>query len=201
MVKYAGIDLAGSPRNPSGVAILDSTDTISMVFIGILHNDDEIIELLTRFKPVVVAIDAPLSHSRGYREVDRLLLRHNYRVLPPGWRGMSMLVDRALTLVRSLTSMGIKVIETHPRSALKSSGCRSPSELAERIGLSFEKRLSRDEEDALVASVVAYGHDHGYTVVFRATDGEIILLKPICTGNLSLMQHANLLNDSTSYVV
>jgi len=201
MVKYAGIDLAGSPRNPSGVAILDSTDTISMAFIGILHSDDEIIELLARFKPVVVAIDAPLSHSRGYREVDRLLLRRNYRVLPPSWRGMSMLVDRALTLVRSLTSMGIRVIETHPKSALKSSGCRSPNELAERIGLSFEERLSRDEEDALVASIVAYGHDRGYTVVFRAADGEVTLLKPICMDNLSPKHHTSLLNDSTSYVV
>ncbi|MEM0342439.1 MAG: DUF429 domain-containing protein [Desulfurococcus sp.] len=180
MVIYAGIDLAGSPRNPTGVALIKHNGGARIVFIGVLYSDGEIIDLLGVFKPNIVALDAPLTPGHGYREVDLLLLNNGYRVLPPGWRGMRLLYERAVRLTRILCNMGIKVVETHPRSALKSSGCRNIYELVGKLSLPARTGLTRDEEDALIASIVAMEYARGEAVSFKAPDGEIFLLKPLC---------------------
>ena len=177
MVRVAGIDLAGSPRNPSGVCILFNT---RIDFLGVLYSDEEIVSLILSMKPRIAAIDAPLAHSPGYREVDREMIRHGYRVLPPGWRSMKMLVTRALLIKEKLEENGIKVIETHPRSALKSSSCSSIDELLAIHGISFEKRVSRDEFDAIIAALVAYHYELGDVEVVEACDGKIYLLPRIC---------------------
>ncbi|MEL9909397.1 MAG: hypothetical protein QXP97_06980 [Desulfurococcus sp.] len=49
MVIYAGIDLAGSPRNPTGIALIKHNGGARIVFIGVLYSDGEIIDLLGLF--------------------------------------------------------------------------------------------------------------------------------------------------------
>lgn len=178
MVRVAGIDLAGSTHNPSGVCILSNT---RIDFLGVLYSDEEIVSLILSAKPRTAAIDAPLTHSRGYREVDREMIKHGYRVLPPGWRGMKMLVSRAILIKEKLEENSIKVIETHPRSALKSSNCNSVDRLLSMYGISFEKkRISRDELDAVIAALVAHHYELGDVEVVEAYDGKIYLLPRIC---------------------
>ncbi|MBS7634583.1 hypothetical protein KEJ34_03685 [Candidatus Bathyarchaeota archaeon] len=61
------------------------------------------------------------SPAPVFRDVDRRAIREGYRVLPPRLGAMRMLMIRAWRLYEMLSSNGVKVIETHPYSALKSS--------------------------------------------------------------------------------
>ncbi len=173
----AGIDPAATSRRPSGVAVISNT---TLLFIGKAYYDQEIIDIMRSTKPVVVAIDAPLSPSDKYREVDLLMKRSGYPVLPPGWKTMRLLVIRGMKLRETLQRYGIAVIETHPKSALKSSRCSSPDELFSRTGINPGKRLTRDEEDALIAALVAKYYVEGKARSISAVDGVIYLLPEIC---------------------
>ncbi len=178
MVIVAGLDLRARSDKPTGIAFLKDN---KLVFVSKTYTDEEIIALLTRYKPLVVALDAPLSHANGFREVDKKMIRQGYRVLPPGWKSMKMLVSRALRIKALLSDKGIYVIETHPRSSLKSSGC-SIEELLGMVGIEKERIrcLSRDEVDAVVAALTAYYYVRGEYVSVKDVDGEIILLPRIC---------------------
>ncbi len=180
MVVVAGLDPAGSEKRPSGLAVIHGN---SLIYISRLYSDREIIGVVREYMPTVIAIDSPLSHTiHGYREVDRVMKRLGYRVLPPSWPSMRMLVTRSLRLVDAFLSMGISVIETHPLSALKSSGCRDWVELAKKLlhGFTIDRRLSRDEIDALVAALVAKTYVDGVAKAVSARDGVIYLLPKVC---------------------
>ncbi len=179
MVKVAGLDLRARQDKPSGMAFFQGK---RLIFISKAYGDEEILSLLEKYKPKIVAIDSPLSHSRGFRRVDKKMIRMGYKVLPPGWPAMRRLVSRALRLREILGRRGIVVIETHPRSSLLSSGC-SIGELMVREGLeqSLIRDLSKDEIDALIAALTAYHYVIGNYVSVKDVDGEIILLPRICS--------------------
>ncbi|NPA98365.1 MAG: DUF429 domain-containing protein [Crenarchaeota archaeon] len=179
MVIVAGLDLRARSDKPTGIAFLEDN---KLVFVSKTYTDEEIIMLINRYNPLVIAIDAPLSHAKGFREVDKKMIRQGYRVLPPGWKSMKKLVSRALRIKNLLDSKGIHVIETHPRSSLKSSGC-SIEKLLARIGIDKERirRLSRDEIDAVIAALTAYHYARGEYISVKDVDGEIILLPRICS--------------------
>ncbi|HSJ56861.1 MAG TPA: HAD-IIIA family hydrolase [Anaerolineae bacterium] len=73
---FVGLDLAWSPRNPSGLAVLDEGGQIVEVSGG-LGSDDEIVDTLARLlpgeHPGLIAIDAPLAvpNETGARPCDR----------------------------------------------------------------------------------------------------------------------------------
>jgi histidinol-phosphate phosphatase family protein len=75
-VQFIGIDLAWSPRNPSGYAAL-STDGRILESGSSLGGDDEVLALVERLvppgKPGIVAVDAPLAvpNQEGGRQADR----------------------------------------------------------------------------------------------------------------------------------
>ncbi len=179
MVVVAGVDLAAYQHRPTGVAVLSDSNVL---FIGIMHSDQEIIGLIQSYKPVAVAIDSPLAHAETYREVDILMKKHGYPVLPPGWRTMKPLVDRAVRIKKILEDNGIPVIETHPKSALRSSGCRSLDELLKNTGIEIDlkRKLTRDEADALIAAIVARFYVENNALTVSARDGVIYLLPRIC---------------------
>ncbi len=182
MVIVGGIDPSSSPKRPTGVAIV-SKDNI--LFIAKAFYDSEIIGVIKEYKPVVIAIDSPLSHSSGFRKVDIEMKKHGYPVLPPNWPAMKKLIDRSLKLVEQIRLLGVEVIETHPKSALKSSGCSSVEELVlQRYrdhGL-IEKisKCSKDEKDALIAALVALDYMESRAIVIKASDGAIYLLSKTC---------------------
>ncbi|EHP68130.1 hypothetical protein MetMK1DRAFT_00025530 [Metallosphaera yellowstonensis MK1] len=147
-----GIDLA--VKRPTAVAVLEH-DKIEVTFV---KEDEEIIFLCKNAR--LVAIDAPLSWGKGYREVDKLLIRSGFRVFPPSF--ISTLTERALRLAPKL-----RAIETHPSSSLR------------LLGWDW-RRISKikDEADAVICSMTAHFHLRGQTRSFRADDGEIVLLEP-----------------------
>jgi predicted nuclease with RNAse H fold len=179
----AGLDLAGSERRISGVAIGDPQGRILRLLEA--RGYGEILEAITRHGVRLVAVDAPLGHAEGYREVDLEARRMGFKLLPPGWRGMRMLVDRALRLRDELAGLrGVEVIETHPRSALRSAGCsyedweRCVSRYLDLGGLDTAG-LRRDVVDAVIALAVALAYLRGEAQVIRGRDGAIWLLPAV----------------------
>ncbi len=182
MVIVGGIDPSSSPKRPSGIAIV-SKDNI--LFIAKVYYDSEIIGVIKEYKPIVVAIDSPLSHNKGFRKVDIEMKKHGYPVLPPNWPAMIKLIDRSLKLVEQIRSLGVEVIETHPKSALKSSGCKSIEELVLQRYRDHElvERISnctKDEKDALIAALVALDYIESRATVIKASDETIYLLSKSC---------------------
>ena len=108
MTTVLGIDLAGSPRRPTGVAIARN-DRVRFLTA---YLDEEIVNVIVKTKPLIVAIDAPLSMPtrRGMREVDRMMHKLGYPVLPPTFPGMRALTARGMKLFRLLEEAAIRVI-------------------------------------------------------------------------------------------
>ncbi len=181
MVTVCGLDPSGSSKKPTGIAVLRDN---RIVFYGVKYNDVDIIETINSFKPTVVAIDSPLSFpTRGwFREVDRKMIRLGYRVLPPMWNSMKPLVERSIKIMKMLENNGIKVIETHPRSAIKSSNCSNWVELVEKNGIEIKGKqiTNKDIIDAIIACIVALYYVKREAVSIKASDGVIYLLPRIC---------------------
>lgn len=174
--RVAGIDLSGSSRRPTGIAIVYNG---VLVYADKLYFDDEIVDLLRNYNVCLVAIDAPLTHAKGYRRVDIRMKKRGFKVLPPGWRGMKMLVSRAIRIKAILESMGINVIETHPSSALKNTGFSDLVDAISRVisvdDWSFIDK-GKDVVDAVIAASVAWAHVFSKTEKISDVDGEIFLL-------------------------
>ncbi|BCU69158.1 DUF429 domain-containing protein [Stygiolobus caldivivus] len=150
-MKLCGIDLA--VKRPSTVGVLLG-DKIEVFEAG----DEGIVKLCEDAE--VVSIDSPLSHSKGFRDVDKQMIRNGYRVLPPSW--MKGLVDKALALSSTLRGT---VIETHPTSSLKN------------IGLDWRKfGVKKDLIDAVVCSLVSLFYKRGEAMEIKGSDGAIYLL-------------------------
>ena len=177
--RVAGLDLSGSPKRPSGVAIVYNG---VLVYADKLYFDNEIIDLLRNHNVCLVAIDAPLSHAKGYRRVDLKMKRRGFRVLPPGWRGMRMLVARAIRIRIILESIGIRVIETHPTSALKNTGLRNLFKVLSNI-INIENwdfiNKGKDVVDAVIAASVAWAYVCNKAEKISDVDGEIFLLPQV----------------------
>jgi histidinol-phosphate phosphatase family protein len=75
-VRFVGIDLAWSPRNPSGGAVLSASGDV-LASTSALGGDEQVVDFVTealpRNSPGLVAIDAPLSvpNETGSRLCDR----------------------------------------------------------------------------------------------------------------------------------
>ncbi len=178
--RVLGLDLSGSPKNPTGYAIVIDGD---LVEYGIVHSDEEIEYIVRRLRPNIVVIDAPLSLSRGFREVDKEMLKRGFKLLPPGWKGMRKLVFRALKIKNYCERRGIKVLETHPRSALKNTGLediRNALSKFVNIGEDVElEKLSKDTLDAIICATVGWAYANRKVEVISAKDGKIFLLRKV----------------------
>lgn len=148
---YCGIDLAVRRKTAVGILINNEIKIIELTI------NEEIIESCNRAK--VNAIDSPLSHHNGFRNVDRELIKRKLKVLPPSF--MKKLVERAIQLKDRLNN----VIETHPTSSMK------------LIGLNWrELHEIKDYVDAALCAMTAMAYDLGYAEEIKADDGTIYLL-------------------------
>ncbi len=181
MVIISGLDLAGLPKRCSGYVSID-IGNMKIIDMLCLYGDEEIIMRIDMDRPAVLAIDAPLMEKPMVRDVDRIAMRHGYRVLPPTLGGMSILTRRAWNLYRVFKNIGIEVIETHPKSALRSSGFGNVVELANRLGIKVNRGsiVNKDVADALVCSIVAYCYYIKECIdVISGVDGKIYIVKNI----------------------
>jgi predicted nuclease with RNAse H fold len=164
-----GIDLAGSPKRPTGICILrDLRAETSVVF-----SDDDIINFVHEIRPTLRPIDAPLSLPKGrrtihdrsgehLRECDRELLRRGIRFFPVTLGPMRMLTERGLALKKHLASMGYHAVECYPGAAQDLWGI--PRQHQDRLGLlnglnklglrGLKKTATSDELDAATAALV-----------------------------------------------
>ncbi len=174
-----GVDLSASQSRPTSICVVVEG---VLSFCDRRISTSEITSLILRFKgKIVVAIDAPLSVvDKGFRPVEKLLIRDGFKLLPLGLPGMRKLALRAIELKESLEKKGIVVIETHPSSALKSAGCARSTAvrcLRKFVVILDEAILkSRDDVDAAIAASVAWSYIIGHTRVYSASGDAIYLL-------------------------
>jgi len=141
LIRIAGIDLAGSPRRPTGFCLIEGK-TIETTTV---YGDEEILGRLKKFVPVVVAIDAPLSLPPGrkqiedqtgghFRSCDLALREKGLRFFPITLGPMRMLTARGITLKKKIQKPGCRVIEVYPGAAQDIWGL--PRAGSDKIGLS-----------------------------------------------------------------
>ena len=164
-----GIDLAGSPKRPTGICVLRNL----MAKTHVVFSNDDILDFVKEARPALVAIDAPLSLPKGRRTVhdrsgehlracDRELLRRGIRFFPVTLGPMRMLTERGLALKRTLAAMGYQAVECYPGAAQDLWGI--PRQHKDRLGLlnglrklglrGLKKSATSDELDAATAALV-----------------------------------------------
>ena len=127
--KIAGIDLTGSEKKASGLAILKG----NKVNTALIKSDDDIIKNLLDSKVELVSIDSPLSLPNGrtsvfdddpkreeigiMRACERILKRRGVNVYPALIPSMQRLTKRGIELAQKIRRIGIPVIESFPGAA------------------------------------------------------------------------------------
>ena len=123
-----GLDLAGSPRRPTGFCVLSGR----RVHVGHLYSDEDILATVATAAPQLIAIDAPLALPAGrcclsntcacagtthFRVSDHELRRLGIRFFPMTLGPMRQLTQRGMHLKVALEARGMRVIETYPGAA------------------------------------------------------------------------------------
>jgi len=181
--KVVGIDLAGAENRETGWALLQGYN----VKVLTLYSNEEILRKTLEVRPLIVAIDAPLTLPKKgkMRLADKEMKKLGCAVLPPLFPGMKMLTSRGIYLASKMQESGIKVIEVHPTSSRKILGLPVAKDVEKirhsllKLGLKGdieERRLTIHELDAIVAAFTAKLHIHGQTVkVGNKEEGYIII--------------------------
>jgi len=182
---FIGLDLSGKCMRPSGIACIN--DRMEVVDATHIRLDSEILDYIKTYKPKCVAIDAPLSmqrNGRGFRDVERKMLRDGFRLYPPLSRWMKGLTLRAIRLKGDIEKLNVKVVETHSTSSLKRigfKGTRKPHDILNFVREKFNLKVnmivnSIHVVDAIICALVALKAYHDECIVYRSFDGEIYLL-------------------------
>ena len=173
-----GLDLAGLPSNPTGFASL-----LNRKFeTGLVHSDEEIVELCSRSRSALAAIDAPLSlpASGNLRQADKLLIERGLRVFPPTFAGMKKLTARGILLADEFRERGVGVIEVHPRTSGRILfGTAERKEWLKRLrkkGLMVGRDMSEHEVDAIIAALTGWLHLTGRTEEIGTIDEGTIVI-------------------------
>lgn len=182
-MKISGLDLAAQDRNCSGYAVIDLS-SMSLAKVVCLYSDEQIVSSILSDSVELVSMDSPIVEEPRFRSVDREAIRRGFRIMSPSFKSMKKLTQRGWKLYSVLSSEGIKVIETHPSSALKSSGAGDCFKLAELLGLNLgnykQKIFNKDLRDALVSALVALCYVRGDCLLtISAEDGEIYLIRSV----------------------
>ena len=184
-----GIDLAGSPKRPTGLCVLRDLNAETHV----VFSDDDILNFVRETRPVLVPIDAPLSLPKGrrtvhdrsgehLRECDRALLRYGIRFFPVTLGPMRMLTERGLALKSRLTAMGYEAVECFPGAAQDL--WRIPRQHQDRPGLltglrklglrGLKKTATSDELDAATAALAGRWFLSGQGLMLGGDSGILI---------------------------
>ena len=164
-----GVDLAGSPRRPTGVCILKGTKAQTHIALA----NHEILKAINLAKPDLVPMDAPLSLPKGrqtihdrtgehLRECDRELQRRNIRFFPITLGPMRMLTERGLALKAEIEKMGYPVVECYPGAAQdiwkiprQHHDLKGLLQGLKKLGLTgLTNKMTSDELDAVSAAFV-----------------------------------------------
>jgi len=190
-----GIDLAGSEKRNTGICVIDNS--LRIIHLSVRHTDEEIINIVKKYKPKVIAIDAPLTLPKGredidinngihFRKCDLELRRMKIKFFPITLGPMRMLTKRGMKLKSKLEKMKYKVIETFPGAVQDILGIPRKTKGVEKLrnGLikfgikNVPKNATHDELDAITCAIIAkYYHDGNYLEIGDPDEGTIILPK------------------------
>jgi predicted nuclease with RNAse H fold len=186
-----GLDLAGSPKRPTGFCLLRGADAET----SDLFADSEILEAVRKAAPALVAIDAPLNlppgrtsiHERNdshYRVCDLELRKRRIPFFPITLGPMRSLTERGIGLRCEIEAMGIRVIEMYPGGA--QDVWRIPRARRDRVGLrrgllrlglkGLRKDTSDHELDAATGALVGRDFLAGKAEVYgNFEEGAIVM--------------------------
>jgi len=162
-LKSLGIDLTGSERRASGVALLDG---YKIEFTKLIYDDEKIVDEAVISHPDVVSIDAPLSlpenPNRIYRDCELELKRRGVGVYWCLLPSMERLTRRGIGLANILRHhFCLQVIESYPGAAQDILGIprkrKGVDVLATALldfGILGNLSVSHDELDAITAALV-----------------------------------------------
>ena len=187
-----GIDLAGSEKRDTGICIL-SYEMVAETYI--VHTDKEILEIIQKYRPKVVSIDAPLSipkdrkniHDRRgghFRECDLLLRKYGIKFFPITLGPMRKLTERGINLKNRIErKIGIEVIEVYPGGAQDVLGIPRKTrclkclyEGLKALGIrGLNPNMTGDELDAVTAAYVALLYIKGKARLLKGVDGCIVM--------------------------
>jgi len=197
--KVVGIDLRASDARKSGVALMKG----ELVETGLVEKDDEIVDLMLKWKPSLISIDAPLSLPKGRdcvsdtcecrqfgitRECERILRNRGINVFWCLIQSMQGLTERGMKLAQQLRQLGFNVIESYPGAAQDILGITrkkiSTTELKQGLidfGLSGEfedAKVTHDELDAITSALVGYFYlTDWYEALGNEDEGYLIVPK------------------------
>ena len=184
-----GIDLAGSPKRPTGICVLRGFTAETHV----AFSDSDILDFVKDASPALIPIDAPLSLPKGrrtihdrsgehLRECDRALLRLGIRFFPVTLGPMRMLTERGLSLKRKFLKLGFQAVECYPGAAQDLWGI--PRQHKDRLGLltglrklglrGLRKTATSDELDAATAALVGRWFLFGQGLMLGGKTGILI---------------------------
>jgi len=190
-MKILGIDLAGSEKRKTGICILNE-NLEAKCFC--LFKDREILDLIEKEKPNLIAIDAPLSLPRGrkslkkkskihFRECDKELWKLGIKFFPITLGPMRKLTERGIKL-RKILEKKYKVIEVYPGATQdilkiprKQKGIEKLKKGLEKLGIKFfKKNLNGDELDAVTCAFTGFLYLKGkFLALGNKKEGQIIL--------------------------
>jgi len=188
-----GLDLAGSPRRPTGVCRF----TEGLARTRLLQADDEILGYVLEERPALVAIDAPLNlppgrasiHDRNdshFRVCDLELRRRKIPFFPITLGPMRGLTERGMLLAREIERQGIRVIEIYPGGAQDVWGIPRAARDIEalrrglrKLGVKGLKKAASDHElDAATGALVGNLFLRGEAEVYgNFAEGAIVMPK------------------------
>ncbi len=193
-----GLDLAGSPRRPTGFCALRGR----RVQVGHLFSDADIFEMVQTVAPQLIAVDAPLALPAGrccllntcvcagtthFRVSDYELRRLGIRFFPMTLGPMRQLTQRGMQLKLAFEDRGFAVIETYPGAAQDIWSIPRQRDVAGlRRGLSrFRLQgLSRSERsphvlDAVTCALVGKLYLDGSACSIGSADEALMFLPPL----------------------
>lgn len=179
-----GIDLRSWPRYPTGLAVLGRDWRLRR--LAVVRTDEEIEAAVARWRPALIAIDAPLALPEGrccaeltcecarfgiYREIDRICARLGYRPFPTLLPSMVRLTLRGSALRERLVAAGEQVVEVYPGMVQdilgiprKQAGLEGLTRGLRRAGvrgIPRARRVTHDELDAATCALAALLHLEG----------------------------------------
>lgn len=181
-----GVDLRSRPRYPTGLAVLGLDRRLRQ--LAVVRTDEEIEAAVERWRPALIAIDAPLGLPEGrccadtacecarfgiVREIDRLCAAMGYRPFPTLLPSMVGLTLRGTALGERLLDRGERVVEVYPGMVQdilgvprKQAGLAALTRGLRRSGvrgIPRSRRVTHDELDAATCALAAALHLEGRT--------------------------------------
>lgn len=161
-MKVVGIDLTGSDKRPSGLAVLEDSRVVGTAR---LRHDTEMAVYVHEHRPDIVSIDSPLSlpedPTKIYRDCELELKRRGIGVYWCLLPSMKSLTHRGIKMAKWLRDEGYQVIESYPGAAQdllgvprKNKGLDALRSGLGNYGIKGNLDVSHDELDAITAAIV-----------------------------------------------